>query len=665
MRVCLVVGGLLAISPALAQQLPASKYRSRATDSLRVEARNPALPDSQRVLTLMSLGQEYFMNDNAASLRVTRAALELAREKGFVRGELIGLSNLARTYAGAQELPEAERWAQEMRRRAWVAPPNLQRFRIVALHTLASVAVNQGNTERALSYFRQTLPLMYLVANRPSSDFPLISYGGLSELYTSRVVDDPHPADSLVRAARFYTTRLVRMASAYVTRFGADPTNADRRDMLANAYVSLAQLSDIAGYDSAAYYFSRAVPLYRALRYGATESQTHALWATSELRHHRYQAAQAHARQALRIGHATQNSTNEYEARDVLAEALAATGQHAEAYQQARRARRLHDSLETVANHAQLQNLQVRFDTRRKEDQIQELTQQQQEQQLRAQQQRQRLWMLGGLLVISMLGATAVGALALRLRRSRALLAAQHQQLALQNEELVQTRAAQDRLYALVAHDLRSPVVAFAGLADLLNRYVQRQDTQRLAGLGGRIRQAAQNLSELLDNLLNWAVSQRGELTPQPRPLRATELLAEIADLYQNAADAAEVSLTVEAPADLLLQADPDMTRTILRNLTGNALKATPTGGHVHLRAERQSDGIHLLITDTGQGLDAQVLAQLSAGPRLHVASKGRGAGLGLLLSRNFAEAQGGQLVLANLPDGTGTVATLTLPQAA
>jgi len=665
MRVCLIVGGILAASPAPAQQLPASKYRSRATDSLRVEARNPALPDSQRVLTLMSLGQEYFMNDNAASIRVTREALELARAKGFVRGELIGLSNLARTYAGAQELPQAERWAQEMRRRAWVAPPNLQRFRIVALHTLASVAVSQGNTPRALSYFRQTLPLMYLIANRPSSDFPLISYGGLSELYTSRVVDDPHPADSLVRAARYYTSRLARMASAYVTRFGADRSTADRRDMLANAYVSLAQLSDIAGHDSAAYYFSRAVPLYRALGYGATESQTHALWATSELRHRRYQAAQAHARQALHIAHATQNSIDEYQARDVLAEALAATGQPAEAYQQARRARRLHDSLETVANHADLQNLQVRFDTQRKEDQIQELTQQHHEQQLRAQQQRQRLWMLGGLLIITVLGASAVGVLALRLRRSRAQLAAQHQQLALQNEELVQTRAAQDRLYALVAHDLRSPVVAFAGLADLLNRYVQRQDTQRLAGLGGRIRQAAQNLSELLDNLLNWAVSQRGELTPQPRPLRATELLAEIADLYQNAADAAEVSLTVEAPADLLLQADPDMTRTILRNLTGNALKATPTGGHVHLRAERQADGIHLLITDTGQGLDAQVLAQLSAGPRLHVASKGRGAGLGLLLSRNFAEAQGGQLVLANLPDGTGTVATLTLPQAA
>ena len=242
----------------------------------------------------------------------------------------------------------------------------------------------------------------------------------------------------------------------------------------------------------------------------------------------------------------------------------------------------------------------------------------------------------------------------------------QRTQLAVQNDELAQARATQDRLYALIAHDLRSPVVAFTGLADLLHRYVAKGDTERLAGLGGRIRQAAQHLSELLDNLLNWAVSQRGELTPQPRPLRATELLADIAALYQNAATAADITLTTADPEGLLLRADPDMTRTILRNLAGNALKATPAGGTVALRADRDAAGrVCLRVTDSGPSLTAEALAQLNAAaPMLRVAGRDSGAGLGLLLSRSFAEAQGGSLVLGTVPAG-GTEATLTLPMAA
>ena len=646
-----LAGLLLALGapagPAPAQTPPVSPtYRSRASDSLRADLRRATLPDSQRVLTLFSLEQEYYMNDDATALRIARQALALARRQGFARGELMLLSDLARICSSAEDLPQAERWAQELQRRALAAPPQLQRFRIVALQTLANVAVSQNNMPRALGYLRQSLPLLPLVANRPDSDFPLITYYGLSVGYTEMAVSQPPPADSVVRLARAYTRRFAGLAR-----------KLGRPDMLAEAYTSLGQLADAAGTDSAAHYLRQAIALSQQISSRNQEAYTRGVWAGMEQRHHRYPAAIAQARQAVALAQAVQAPGIEFESRDVLAAALAAAGQPAEAYRQALRARQLHDSTEKVNNQAGLQSLQVRFDTQRKEGQIKTLTQQQQLQQAQVRQQQQRLWMLGLGLAVVALGATAVAVLALRLRRSRAL-------LAVQNEQLIQTRATQDRLYALVAHDLRSPVIAFAGLADLLNSYVKRQNTTGLASLGGHIRQAAQSLSELLDNLLNWALNQRGELTPQPRPLRATELLAEIANLYQNAADAAAVTLTVEAPADLLVQADANMTRTILRNLTGNALQATPSGGHVHLRASRHPDGISLQVADTGRGLTAETLAQLAASPPLHVASNGSGAGLGLLLSRNFAEAQGGHLVLANLADGTGTTATLILPPA-
>lgn len=166
------------------------------------------------------------------------------------------------------------------------------------------------------------------------------------------------------------------------------------------------------------------------------------------------------------------------------------------------------------------------------------LTQRNQLQRVEAQKQRQHLLWLGALLLAVAGGLAVSGVLAWRLRRSRTLLA--HQ-----NAELIATRAEQDRLYALVAHDLRNPVEAFTGLADLLTRYVERQDTARLAGLGGRVRQAAQGLRSLLDNLLSWALTQRGELTPKIEPFAVAVLLAEAAELYQPSAEAADLALTV------------------------------------------------------------------------------------------------------------------------
>lgn len=661
-RAVWVTTGLLATVSVARAQGPATAYRNRVTDSLWADLRNPARPDSQRVLTLFSLEEEYYTNDNVASLRVARQALAEARRQKFRRGELMLLNALAYTTAATQNLPQAERWAQELQHRAWAAPPPLRRFRIVALQALAHVATQQGNIPRALAYLRQTLPLMGLVANKPTSDFPLVTSHSLSDLYTQLVVQAPVPApDSLVRQAFYHTRRTVALTRTYVRRFAHEPGGPDRRDLIAAAYTQLAQLSDAIGGDSATYYFDKGARLYHLLRYGSNESKTYTQWAASALRHTQPQAARQLAAQGLALAQVYHLPAEEVSARQTLAQALAALSRPGAAYHQLDRATRLNDSLQRVRNYTYLQTLQVQFDTQRQENQIRDLTQQQAAEQERGKRQRLQLWLLGLSLTVVGGAGGAVGALALRLRRSRALLAAQ-------NEELTRTRAAQDRLYALVAHDLRSPVVAFAGLAELLHRYAQSQDTVRLASLGGRIRQAARNLSELLDSLLNWAMSQRGELVPTPRPLRVAALLAELTDLYHNVAEAAEVALTAEAPTDLLVLADADMTRTILRNLTGNALKVTPPGGRVALQAHPGPAGIVVLeLTDSGPGLTPEVLRQFGqadADQPLRVAGQGRGAGLGLLLSRTFAQAQGGSLVLANLASGAGTVARLHLPAA-
>lgn len=280
---------------------------------------------------------------------------------------------------------------------------------------------------------------------------------------------------------------------------------------------------------------------------------------------------------------------------------------------------------------------------------VRELTQRTRLQQLEAHQLRQYL---GGLALLSLTllaGLLALGRVCWRLRSQRA--------------ELAVTRAEQDRLYGLIAHDLRSPVLAFSGLADLLTSYVERQDTARLLGLGGRVRQAADGLRELLDNLLNWSLSQRGELLPALEPVPIASLLVELGHLYQPTADLAGIDLLLATADTSQVLADRQMTLTILRNLLSNAFNATPVGGRITVRAMATGTNWLLLeVADTGQGMSAAELTHLMTSSLLHTTARYRGrAGLGLRLSRSFAQAQGGQLALYSTV-GLGTTATLTLP---
>jgi signal transduction histidine kinase len=167
--------------------------------------------------------------------------------------------------------------------------------------------------------------------------------------------------------------------------------------------------------------------------------------------------------------------------------------------------------------------------------------------------------------------------------------------------------------------------------------------------------------------VLNWAVSQTGELECRPAPLLVAELFAECQALYQTTAAASRQHITTAAPAGLQLLADHNMTRTILRNLVGNALKFMAAGGHVHLEAAPDPDDSRMVLlscTDTGRGMSATTVTSLMSGPALLEAvdsPNSNGLGLGLALCRAFVHRHGGTLVIQSRP-GAGTNVTVSLP---
>jgi signal transduction histidine kinase/tetratricopeptide (TPR) repeat protein len=329
------------------------------------------------------------------------------------------------------------------------------------------------------------------------------------------------------------------------------------------------------------------------------------------------------------------------------ADALAALGRWQAAYQARTQLDNLTDSLRAQQQYAALADMETRYQTEKKEAQIGQLRV------LGAQEQRQKqLAWAGAALLALLLGVAAYALLAAR-RLARRLRAA---------------RATQDRLYAVIGHDLRGPLAALDGLASLLDYYRQPAlaDPAALDELAAEVRHTTSQLTALLDNLLHWAASQSGDLAYQPEALDAAALLHESAALYASAARAQQVAVVVAAPPGLPpLWADRNMVLTQLRNLLGNALRVAPPGSTITLAARPAADGLALTVADAGPGLSATQLATLETGgesnglaPRL---PGQRGTGLGLPLVRQLATRQRGRFWLESTP-GQGTVACLALP---
>lgn len=367
-------------------------------------------------------------------------------------------------------------------------------------------------------------------------------------------------------------------------------------------------------------------------------------------------------REALRLARESGFLERVLDAYSILAAEAAEHHDYRQAYEWNQRFVALNDTLNSRQTMQTLAATQASYENQERLRRIRELTQQHEIQVLRSR-------LLVGVVALLTIGLLVSGYLYYKLRRNRAALASSHAALKEASTQLRGMAVFKDKLYAIVAHDLRGPVMAFAGVTELINSYIAEKNEAELALLPAIVRNAADSLNRLLDNVLNWAVSQTGELSYRPETLTVATLLAECQALYQTAAKAGQQHITTAAPPELRIFADHNMTRTILRNLLGNALKFTPAHGYVHLEATPDTADPRMVLlscTDTGMGMNAATVARLMSGPDLPSPAptpQAAGVGLGLVLCRAFVHKHGGTLVIQSRP-GAGTNVTVSLPAA-
>lgn len=249
-------------------------------------------------------------------------------------------------------------------------------------------------------------------------------------------------------------------------------------------------------------------------------------------------------------------------------------------------------------------------------------------------------------------------------KRNEELLKAK--ELAERNEKrLIELNATKDKLFSIIAHDLRSPFNGILGLSDVMIQNEQSFTPEVKKGFLKSINSTASNTLVLLNNLLNWGKSLTGQLKPDLKLTDLSLVVQNVIDIISPTANLKNISIKVVQSNEFNILTDEEMVKTILRNLISNAVKFTQKGGKINVILVLKQNQFEITISDNGIGIKEETRKKLFY-IDTNITSPGteneKGSGLGLVLCKEFVKKLGGKIwVESELGKGSNFKFTLPL----
>lgn len=227
-----------------------------------------------------------------------------------------------------------------------------------------------------------------------------------------------------------------------------------------------------------------------------------------------------------------------------------------------------------------------------------------------------------------------------------------------------QLNETQNKLFSIIAHDLRSPFNHILGLSTLLKEKTNTTKNSESNEYVDLINKTATNTLSLLDNLLDWSNSQTAALRFNPKKINLTKIIAEIVALKLSSAQAKNISLHYSPKQELIAYTDENMLKTVLRNLINNAIKFTNLGGVITILVTKETQQVEISITDNGIGMSKETIREIldSNTSNTSTGTAGeKGSGLGLVLCRELIKKLNGELYIESERE-KGSTFKFTLP---
>ncbi len=237
-------------------------------------------------------------------------------------------------------------------------------------------------------------------------------------------------------------------------------------------------------------------------------------------------------------------------------------------------------------------------------------------------------------------------------------------ELLVSNQQLKELNAIKDKFFSIIGHDLKNPFNSLLGMNDLLIQNADEYSPEKVRHFARQMYDSSKNAYNLLENLLEWARIQRGELEPKLVEINSEEIIKEVKELTEPLANSKDINLQTAPEDNPPVLADREMLKTILRNLVTNSIKYTHPKGTVIISTKKNEEYLQFTVSDTGMGIPSGYLDRLfeiDCKLSEEGTAKEKGTGLGLILCKEFVEKQEGKIWVES-EEGKGSDFHFTIP---
>ena len=235
-----------------------------------------------------------------------------------------------------------------------------------------------------------------------------------------------------------------------------------------------------------------------------------------------------------------------------------------------------------------------------------------------------------------------------------------------QTEQLRKTIMGRDKLYSVIAHDLRSPIGSIKMVLNMLILNLPSETIgEEMYELLTMANQTTEDVFSLLDNLLKWTKSQIGKLKVVYQDINMVEVVESVSEIFTMVAGLKKIKIVQDMPVEnMAVRADIDMIKTVIRNLISNAIKFSDEGSEVVVSLTEEDGMAIISVKDSGCGIDDENQKKLLH-TDTHFSTFGtnneEGSGLGLLLCQDFVVKNGGKLWFTS-KKGDGSTFSFSIP---
>jgi two-component system, sensor histidine kinase and response regulator len=224
-----------------------------------------------------------------------------------------------------------------------------------------------------------------------------------------------------------------------------------------------------------------------------------------------------------------------------------------------------------------------------------------------------------------------------------------HVELRRSRLELARLVRDKDRLFSIIAHDLRGPLGSFMNIADYVTEHFDELEIDEIKPLFREMRHSSKSVYALLENLLEWSRIQLGTITFNESDFNLDDIVSVVEGVVKVQVQQKDLLFENLVPENILVRADKQMISIVLRNLISNAIKYTPRGGRITIEAEKDNfaSRVTVFVRDTGVGMGEELQRQLFSGGQVNSlpgTEREKGTGLGMMLCKEMISRHGKSL---------------------